>query len=122
MTRLVHGGGPPAKLERKNLRVGKGKLRARKGDTLTVRYVGANWSNGREVDASWDRGEPFTFTLGRGMVIPGWEEGIAGMREGGRRQIIIPPDLAYGPQGAPPEIGPNETLVFVVDLVRIRRK
>ena len=119
---VVGGGEPPDELKVKNLRVGKGRLRVRSGDTLTVRYVGANWSDGKEFDASWDRGEPFTFRIGRQATIEGWERGLIGMREGGRRQLVIPPGLAYGKQGSPPAIPANETLVFVVDLVRLRRR
>jgi peptidylprolyl isomerase len=97
----------------------KGKGRAAKqGDSLTVQYAGVTFSTGTEFDASWNRGEPFTFELG-GQVIPGWNQGLEGMRPGGRRKLTIPPQLAYGAQGQPPSIGPNETLVFVIDLVRI---
>jgi peptidylprolyl isomerase len=108
-------GDAPSALVKKDIVRGKGK-RARKGDGVTVQYVGVSFSSGEEFDASWDRGEPFTFQLGAGEVIPGWDQGVAGMRIGGRRQLTIPPDLAYGEQGAPPAIGPNETLVFVIDL------
>ncbi|HET8949861.1 MAG TPA: FKBP-type peptidyl-prolyl cis-trans isomerase, partial [Solirubrobacteraceae bacterium] len=73
-----------------------------------------------QFDASWDRGEPFTFQLGSGGVIPGWDEGVKGMKVGGRRMLVIPPDLAYGAQGSPPTIGPNETLVFVIDLLDVK--
>ena len=76
--------------------------------------------NGRQFDASWDRGEPFSFQLGSGEVIQGWDQGVEGMKVGGRRQLVIPPDLAYGPQGSPPSIGPNETLVFVIDLLSVQ--
>ena len=87
-----------------------------------MQYVGDSWSTGETFDASWDRGaEPLEFPLGAGQVIPGWDQGIQGMKEGGRRLIVIPPDLAYGPQGSPPVIGPNETLVFVVDLEKVSR-
>ncbi|HSI81377.1 MAG TPA: FKBP-type peptidyl-prolyl cis-trans isomerase [Solirubrobacterales bacterium] len=88
------------------------------GDLVSVHYVGALHSDGSEFDAPWDRGEPFAFQLGAGKVIPGWDEGVAGMRVGGRRQLVIPPDKAYGRQGSGP-IGPNETLVFVVDLLDV---
>jgi peptidylprolyl isomerase len=81
--------------------------------------VGVAFSTGEQFDASWDRGQPLTFRLGAGRVIKGWDRGIAGMREGGRRKLVIPPELAYGSQGQGP-IGPNETLIFVVDLVAIR--
>jgi len=79
-----------------------------------------SWSTGEQFDASWDRGEPISFPLGAGRVIPGWDQGIAGMRVGGRRVLVIPPDLAYGNQSPTPAIAPNETLVFVVDLKRAR--
>ena len=108
-------GDPPAKLVIKDIVKGKGKV-AKAGKPVTVQYVGANWSNGQEFDASWDRGQPFQFQLGAQSVIPGWDQGVAGMKVGGRRELIIPPDLAYGPQGQPPAIAPNATLVFVIDM------
>jgi peptidylprolyl isomerase len=111
-------GDPPAELVTEDIVKGKGPG-AKQGDTLTMKYVGVSWSNGEQFDASWDRGDTFPFQLGAGMVIPGWDEGMVGMKKGGRRLLAIPPELAYGPQGAPPAIGPNETLVFVVDLVKI---
>lgn len=89
------------------------------GSTVLVHYVGVNWSNGLQFDASWDRGQPFDFELGRGMVIQGWDEGVLGMKVGGRRRLEIPPDMAYGEAGAGGVIGPNETLVFVVDLLAV---
>jgi peptidylprolyl isomerase len=107
---------PPAELITEDVVKGKGKA-ARSGDTVSMQYAGYNWSNGELFDASWDRGkQPFEFGLGAGMVIPGWDEGIAGMKPGGRRLLVIPPEMGYGPAGSPPVIGPNETLVFVVDL------
>ena len=87
---------------------------------MTVQYVGVTFSTGEQFDASWDSGQPFSFQLGGGQVIPGWDRGLKGMRKGGRRELTIPPTLAYGAQGSPPAIGPNETLVFVVDLVNRR--
>jgi peptidylprolyl isomerase len=108
-------GAPPAELVKRDIVKGEG-TRAKAGDTVSVQYVGVSWSSGEEFDASWDRGQAFAFTLGAGQVIPGWDEGVAGMREGGRRLLVIPPDLAYGPAGSPPAIGPDETLIFVVDL------
>ena len=87
---------------------------------MQVQYVGISFKNGRQFDASWDRGEPFAFQLGAGQVIPGWDQGVEGMKVGGRRQLVIPPDLAYGKQGSPPAIGPNETLVFVIDLLGVQ--
>jgi peptidylprolyl isomerase len=114
----VPEGAPPAGLQIDDLKVGDGATAAA-GDTVTVHYVGVNYSNGEEFDASWDRGEPITFPLGGGQVIPGWDQGVAGMKVGGRRQLTIPPELAYGEQGRPPVIPPNETLIFVVDLVDV---
>jgi peptidylprolyl isomerase len=113
-------GEPPSSLESKDIVVGKGPA-AKKGDNVTVQYVGVNFSNGAEFDASWNSGQPFTFTLGTGNVIPGWDEGVQGMKQGGRRMLTIPPDLAYGPAGSPPAIGPNETLIFVIDVEKITR-
>jgi peptidylprolyl isomerase len=111
-------GDPPGELVTKDLVEGKGAA-AKSGDTVTVQYVGISWSTGEQFDASWDRSEPFSFPLGQGQVIQGWDNGVAGMKEGGRRELVIPPDQGYGAQGAPPDIAPNETLVFVVDLKRI---
>jgi peptidylprolyl isomerase len=113
----VPKGAPPKQLEVRDLSVGTG-AEAQAGDAVTVEYVGVNYRSGKEFDASWGR-EPFTFELGAGMVIPGWDQGVEGMKVGGRRELIIPPDLAYGAQGAPPSIPPNETLVFVVDLLGV---
>jgi peptidylprolyl isomerase len=114
----VPKGEPPAGLQIKDLKEGDGAT-AQSGDNVTVDYVGVAYSTGKEFDASWDRGEPFPFQLGAGQVIPGWDQGVAGMKVGGRRELTIPPDLAYGETGAPPDIGPNETLIFVVDLRKI---
>ena len=111
-------GEPPTELVIRDIVKGKGP-KAKAGDTLLMQYVGVSWSNGQQFDASWDAGQPFPFQLGAGMVIPGWDQGMVGMQEGGRRLLVIPPDLAYGEQGAGGAIGPNETLVFVVDLVQI---
>jgi peptidylprolyl isomerase len=111
-------GEPPSQLVVEDIVKGKGRA-AEAGDTLTMNYVGTSWSTGEQFDASWDRGETFPFQLGAGMVIPGWDEGMVGMKKGGRRLLAIPPDMAYGPQGSPPAIGPNETLLFVVDLEKI---
>jgi peptidylprolyl isomerase len=108
---------PPTTLQKRDIVVGKGPV-AKKGDTVTVQYVGVAWSTGQEFDASWDRGEPFTFKLSEGKVIKGWDEGVPGMRKGGRRELTIPADQAYGAQGKPP-IGPNECLRFVIDLKKI---
>jgi peptidylprolyl isomerase len=111
-------GSPPRRLVVEDVVRGKGRP-ARPGDTVTMQYVGVAFSTGEQFDASWDRGQPLTFQLGSGQVIRGWDRGIAGMREGGRRKLVIPPELAYGSQGQGP-VGPNETLIFVVDLVAIR--
>ena len=89
------------------------------GQPVTVQYVGVSWSTGEEFDASWDRGQPFSFALGQGTVIQGWDQGVAGMKVGGRRELIIPPQLGYGEAGAGGIIAPNETLVFVVDLLAV---
>ena len=98
---------------------GKGPA-AKKGDNVTVHYVGVTFSTGEEFDASWNTGQPFSFPLGGGQVIQGWDKGIEGMRKGGRRKLTIPPELAYGAQGSPPAIGPNETLVFVIDMLEVQ--
>jgi peptidylprolyl isomerase len=113
-------GDPPTELQKEDVVKGKGTT-AKAGDNVTVQYVGVNFSNGAEFDASWNRGEPFEFTLGAGQVIPGWDEGVAGMKEGGRRKLVIPPDMGYGEQGSPPTIPPNETLVFVIDLEKVTK-
>jgi len=114
----VPDGAPPKQLETKDLVEGTGP-EAKAGDQVTVQYVGVNYENGQEFDASWDRGEPFSFPLGAGEVIPGWDQGVAGMKVGGRRELIIPPELGYGTTGSPPAIPPNETLIFVVDLLAV---
>ena len=112
-------GEPPAELVKEDVVEGKGKA-AKAGDTVSVQYVGVSFSTGQEFDASWDRGEPFEFELGAGSVITGWDEGVPGMKVGGRRKLVIPPDQGYGPQGSPPAIGPNETLIFVVDQLDVK--
>ena len=89
------------------------------GQDVTVHYVGVSWSTGAQFDASWDRMEPFRFGLGAGQVIKGWDQGVAGMKVGGRRTLHIPPQLGYGAQGAGGVIAPNETLIFVVDLLDV---
>jgi peptidylprolyl isomerase len=109
---------PPAELETEELRVGDGE-EAVAGRYVEVHYVGVSWATGREFDSSWDRGKPFEFPLGQRHVIAGWDEGVTGMKVGGRRRLTIPPRLAYGERGAGDAIGPNETLVFVVDLVAV---
>jgi peptidylprolyl isomerase len=98
---------------------GDGML-AQPGMTVRAHYVGVAWSTGEEFDASWNRGQPLDFRLGVGQVIAGWDQGIAGMKVGGRRKLVIPPHLGYGNRGAGTAIRPNETLIFVVDLVDAR--
>jgi peptidylprolyl isomerase len=110
---------PPAQLEVEDIVVGDGE-EAVPGRQVDVHYVGVAWSNGEQFDASWDRGGTFSFGLGEGRVIKGWDEGVAGMKVGGRRRLTIPPHLAYGERGAGGAIGPGETLVFVVDLLGVR--
>ncbi len=114
----VPGGAPPGDLEIEDIEVGTGP-EATPGSQLDVHYVGVSWSDGQQFDASWDRGSTFGFRLGGGQVIPGWDQGVAGMKVGGRRRLTIPPHLAYGSRGAGGAIGPNETLVFVVDLLGV---
>jgi peptidylprolyl isomerase len=114
----VPKGKAPKKLVIKDLIPGTGQA-AKAGDPITVNYIGVNYADGKPFDNSYDRGQPFPFQLGGGQVIPGWDKGLAGMKVGGRRELVIPPSLAYGPQGQPPVIKPNETLVFVVDLLSI---
>lgn len=109
-------GPAPTKLETKELITGTG-TEASAGDTVTVNYVGVLYKTGKVFNASWETKEPFTFTLGKGQVIKGWDKGVVGMKVGGRRELIIPPELAYGKTGSPPKIPANETLVFVVDLL-----
>jgi peptidylprolyl isomerase len=108
-------GEPPLQLVERDIVKGHGKP-ARPGETARVQYVGASWSTGQEFDSSWSRNQAFAFPLGAGRVIQGWDKGVVGMRPGGRRLLVIPPDLGYGAAGSPPAIGPNETLVFVIDL------
>jgi peptidylprolyl isomerase len=107
---------PSYQLEIEDLAVGDGE-EAVSGQVVEVHYVGVSWSTGKQFDASWDRGSTFKFGLGKGQVIAGWDQGVAGMKVGGRRRITIPPALGYGKRGAGGVIGPDETLVFVVDLV-----
>jgi peptidylprolyl isomerase len=110
------GGEPPADLEITDIWEGDGAV-AKSGDTVRVHYVGVAYSTGEEFDASWNRGDPLEFRLGLGQVISGWDQGVQGMKVGGRRQLVIPPDLAYGDRGAGRTIAPGETLIFVCDLV-----
>jgi peptidylprolyl isomerase len=111
-------GDPPTKLVKEDIVVGKGRA-AKEGDEVTVHYVGVTFSYGDQFDASWDRNEPATFQLARGQLIDGWVEGMRGMKVGGRRKLTIPAELGYGAEGKPPEIPPNEPLVFVIDLKKI---
>jgi peptidylprolyl isomerase len=114
----VSGGDPPAGLQVEDLEEGTG-AEATAGSKVEVHYVGVAWSTGQQFDASWDRGDTFSFRLGGGQVIAGWDQGVSGMRVGGRRRLTIPPALGYGSRGAGGVIAPNETLVFVVDLVGV---
>jgi peptidylprolyl isomerase len=109
---------PSYQLEIEDITVGQGE-EAVAGRVVEVHYVGVSWKTGRQFDASWDRGSTFKFPLGKRKVIPGWDRGIVGMKVAGRRRLTIPPDLAYGKRGAGGVIGPDETLVFVVDLIAI---
>ncbi|CAG7656850.1 FKBP-type peptidyl-prolyl cis-trans isomerase [Actinacidiphila bryophytorum] len=112
------GGEPPADLEIKDIWEGDGPV-AKAGDTVSVHYVGVAFSSGEEFDASWNRGAPLQFRLGVGQVIAGWDQGVQGMKVGGRRQLTIPAHLAYGDRGAGGSIKPGETLIFVCDLVAV---
>jgi peptidylprolyl isomerase len=109
-------GSAPTTLQTKEIIKGTGP-EAKAGQSVTVNYVGVLYHGGKEFDASWKRNEPFTFALGKGQVIKGWDQGVAGMKVGGRRELIIPSELAYGKNGSPPTIPPNAPLVFVVDLL-----
>ena len=114
----VPDGAPPAHLKIDDITEGDGPTAA-PGMLVTVDYVGVAWSTGTQFDASWDRDDTFAFSLGAGQVIAGWDEGVSGMKVGGRRRITIPPEMGYGSQGAGGVIAPNETLVFVVDLRKV---
>jgi peptidylprolyl isomerase len=113
------GQAPSYQLEIEDIEVGSGD-EAAAGCIVEVHYVGVSWSDGQQFDASWDRGDTFKFALGKGQVIAGWDQGVEGMKVGGRRRITIPPALGYGKRGAGGVIGPDETLVFVVDLIGVR--
>jgi peptidylprolyl isomerase len=117
-TVAVPSGPPPKGLVTKDLIKGTGKAAAA-GSTVTVNYVGVLYKGGKEFDSSWKRNQPFTTALSSGNVIDGWVKGIPGMKVGGRRELVIPPNLAYGKAGSPPTIPPNATLVFVVDLLSV---
>jgi peptidylprolyl isomerase len=110
---------PSYQLELDDIEVGDGD-EAVSGKVVEVHYVGVSWQTGNEFDASWNRGDTFKFKLGKRQVIAGWDQGVQGMKVGGRRRITIPPALAYGKRGAGGVIGPDETLVFVVDLIAVR--
>jgi peptidylprolyl isomerase len=114
----VPAGDPPADLVIEDVTVGDGK-EATKGANVEVHYVGVAWSTQREFDASWNRGDTFEFRLGAGQVISGWDQGVAGMKVGGRRVLTIPPQMGYGNQGAGGVIKGGETLMFVVDLLNV---
>jgi len=110
---------PPGELKIEDLTVGTG-AEATAGKTVDVHYVGVGWSTQKQFDASWDRGSTFSFQLGAGRVIKGWDQGVAGMKVGGRRRLTIPAALGYGDRGAGRDIKPGETLVFVVDLLGVK--
>jgi peptidylprolyl isomerase len=112
------GGAAPTALVSKEIIKGTG-AEAKTGQPVTVNYVGALFNGGKVFDASWKRNEPFVFTLGQGAVIKGWDQGVAGMKVGGRRELIIPANLAYGSKGAGSSIPPNAPLVFVIDLLGV---
>lgn len=112
-------GPPPAELEITDITVGDGP-EAAAGNTVHVHYVGVAYSSGEEFDSSWNRGTPLAFPLGAQRVIAGWDQGIQGMKVGGRRKLVIPPHLAYGDRGAGGVIAPGETLIFVCDLVAVQ--
>jgi peptidylprolyl isomerase len=114
-------GKPPKELVVKDIVLGKGRA-AKKGDQLSMQYVGVTFADGQEFDASWDSGTPFDFTLGQGTVIKGWDKGLVGIKPGGRRQLTIPAKLGYGAQGQPPDIPPNAALVFIVDALKVSGK
>jgi peptidylprolyl isomerase len=118
--KIPKSSGPaPKELKVEDLVEGNGAA-AKNGDKLSVQYVGVLYDNGKQFDASWDRGkEPLEVTLGAGQVISGWEQGLLGMKVGGRRKLTIPPDQAYGAQGQPPSIPGNATLIFEIDLKKI---
>jgi peptidylprolyl isomerase len=113
----VPKGPAPKALQTREIITGTGAA-AKAGEKVTVNYVGALYKTGKVFDASWKRDETFSFTLGEGQVIKGWDKGVVGMKEGGRRELIIPAELAYGKTGSPPTIPPNSPLIFIVDLLK----
>lgn len=115
---VIPAGDAPADLVIEDITVGDGH-EASAGKVVEVHYVGVAWSTQREFDASWNRGDTFEFRLGAGQVISGWDQGVAGMKVGGRRRLTIPPHMGYGSQGAGGVIKGGETLVFVVDLLNV---
>jgi peptidylprolyl isomerase len=115
---VVPAGNPPADLVMEDITVGTG-AEAKSGANVEVHYVGVAWSTQKEFDASWNRGDTFEFRLGAGQVIAGWDQGVAGMKVGGRRILTIPPHMGYGAQGAGGVIKGGETLIFVVDLLNV---
>jgi peptidylprolyl isomerase len=118
-TVTVPPGAPPTQLQSTDLIVGTGPA-VKSGDNVTVQYVGVAYSTKQQFDASWDHGQPYSFVVSTANVIPGWAEGVVGMKAGGRRELVIPPALGYGANPPPgSSIAPNETLVFIVDLVKI---
>jgi len=118
-TVTVPAGAPPTELESIEIVEGTG-AKAKSGDEVTVQYVGVGYESEEGFDSSWSRNEPFSFQLGAGQVIPGWDQGVEGMKVGGRRELIIPPELAYGESSPSPAIGANETLIFIVDLLAVK--
>jgi peptidylprolyl isomerase len=116
-TVTVPKGISPKNFATKEIEEGTGP-EAKAGDKVTVQYVGVGYDSEEEFDSSWGK-EPFSFTLGAGLVIKGWEKGVEGMKVGGRRELLIPGNLGYGAAGSPPSIGPNETLIFVIDLLSV---
>lgn len=117
-TVVVPSGTPPTQLLSKDLILGTGAS-AESGETITVQYIGYSWTSKQKFDASWDHGQPLSFELGVGQVIPGWDQGVGGMKVGGRRELVIPPSLAYGSNPPTPAIATNDTLIFVVDLLSV---
>ena len=115
----VPKGPPPTTLETKDLIAGSG-AEAKAGDKVEVHYILLLYKGGKEIDSSWERGEPYSFELGAGKVTKGWEQGIEGMKVGGRRELVAPGDFSYGKKGRPPTIPPNETLVSVIDLLAVK--